>query len=386
MRLKSVTYREYVGSPQFWCLEKMTYGPRMLIVGRNSAGKSRSISVLASLAKNISGRQPPGLSGDYFAEFDFDGRTYTYEVRYREGEVEHERIVIDKKEYLSRGAGGFGKIVAEKIGGGLMIDFQLPPNILAATARRDAVQHSFIEPLFEWADSLRHYQFAGIAQGALAVFVPGAQTVDTRDQNAVAGIFREGKKLFSDEFVESIKSDLAAIDYAVDEIDLAPPVTIRVNGFGPQQPVSMCVRETGLPGVTDQLGMSTGMFRVLALLIHVNFAQFKGAVSTVLVDDIGEGLDFDRSCRLIELLRDKALQHGFQLIMSTNDKFVMNHVPLEEWTVLHRDGNTVHVRNNENSKSAFDEFKFTGLSNFSFFEMNAVEMARETDDEEGRDA
>ncbi|KVF71008.1 hypothetical protein WS75_22795 [Burkholderia sp. FL-7-2-10-S1-D7] len=128
------------------------------------------------------------------------------------------------------------------------------------------------------------------------------------------------------------------------------------------------------------------MFRVLALLIHVNFAKFKGAVSTVLVDDIGEGLDFDRSCRLIELLRSKSQQHEFQLIMSTNDKFVMNHVPLDEWTVLHREGSTVHVRNKENSKAAFDEFKFTGLSNFSFFEMNAVEMAREADDEEGRDA
>ncbi|WNC90611.1 hypothetical protein RI103_04415 [Paraburkholderia sp. FT54] len=386
MRLKSVTYREYAGSTQFWCLEKMTYGPRMLIVGKNSAGKSRSITVLASLARNISGRQPPGLSGDYFAEFDFDGHAYTYEVRYSEGAVEHERIAIDEREYLSRGVGGFGKIVAEKIGGGLVMDFQLPPNILAATARRDAVQHSFIEPLFEWADSLRHYQFAGIAQGALAVFIPGAQAVDIRDQNAVAGVFKEGKKLFSDEFVESIKRDMSAIDYAIDEIELAPPVTIRVNGFGPQQPVSLCVREAGLPGVTDQLGMSTGMFRVLALLIHVNFAQFKGAVSTVLVDDIGEGLDFDRSCRLIELLRDKAVQYGFQLVMSTNDKFVMNHVPLEEWTVLHREGNTVHVKNNQNSKAAFDEFKFTGLSNFSFFEMNAVEMAQEIDDEEGRDA
>ena len=60
--------------------------------------------------------------------------------------------------------------------------------------------------------------------------------------------------------------------------------------------------------------------------------------------------------------------------MSTNDKFVMNHVPLDEWTVLHRSGSVVHVRNHENSQAAFDDFKFTGLSNFSFFEMNASEM------------
>lgn len=386
MRLKSISYREQANNTQFWCLEKLTFGPRMLIVGKNSAGKSRSINALAALARNISGRQPPGSSADFSVEFDWDGRTYLYELRYNEGAVEHETIKIDGREFVSRGAGGFGKILAEKIGGGQLIDFQLPPHILAATARRDAVQHSFIEPLFEWADALRHYQFAGIMQGALAVFVPGAQPVDFYDQNAVAGIFREGKKLFSEEFVESIKRDMSAIDYSVDEIDLAPPVTIRITGFGPQQPVSLYVHETGLLGITDQLGMSTGMFRVLALLVHVNFAQFRGAVSTLLIDDIGEGLDFDRSCRLIELLRDKSLQYGFQLIMSTNDKFVMNHVPLEEWTVLHRDGSTVHVRNNENSKATFDEFKFTGLSNFSFFEMNATEMSQEINDEEGSDA
>ncbi|HEF4837290.1 AAA family ATPase [Burkholderia vietnamiensis] len=384
MRLKSLTYQEYVGSPQFWCLEKITYGPRMLVVGKNAAGKSRSINVLASLARNLSGRQPPGQSGEYSAEFDNGEHAYTYEVAYSAGEVQRERIVIGEKEYLSRGVGGFGTIFAEKLE--TAIDFQLPPNILAATARRDIVQHSFIEPLFEWADSLRYYQFAGIMQAALALFVPGVQAVDIRDQNAVAAIFKEGQKLFGNEFVDSIKKDMALLDYAVDQIDLAPPVTVRFNGFGPQQPVSLYVREAGLSGVTDQFGMSTGMFRVLALLIHVNFAKFKGAVSTVLIDDIGEGLDFDRSCRLIELLRKKSQQHGFQLIMSTNDKFVMNHVPLDEWTVLHREGSTVHVRNNENSKAAFDEFKFTGLSNFSFFEMNAVEMAREVDDEEGRDA
>ena len=156
-------------------------------------------------------------------------------------------------------------------------------------------------------------------------------------------------------------------------MNLAPPISVRFNING-AQPVSLSVKERTLPGITDQLGMSTGMFRVLALLIHVNFAQFKGSASSVLIDDIGEGLDFDRSLRLIELLRRKAEIYGFQLVMTTNDKFVMNHVPLEEWTVLHRTGNVVHVRNYENSKRAFDEFKFTGLSNFSFFEMNSVEM------------
>jgi predicted site-specific integrase-resolvase len=90
----------------------------------------------------------------------------------------------------------------------------------------------------------------------------------------------------------------------------------------------------------------------------------------VVIDDIGEGLDFDRSCRLIELLRKKAKLSGTQMILSTNDRFVMNHVPIEEWSVLKRSGNRVQVLDYQNSRELFEEFKFTGLSNFSFLEMD----------------
>jgi hypothetical protein len=382
MRLKSISYCEWQGAPQEWRLETLSFGPRMLIVGKNAAGKSRSLSITAALARHLIGVQPLSISGDYVATFDLDGRLYIYELQYRETQVIHERIVIDGVEHMSRGIGGAGKIVAEKLGSGDPIDFQVPPNTLAAVARRDAIQHSFVEPLFEWANSLRYYQFGGMAQGALAVFIPMGQQVDDRDQNAVVGIFRDGIKRFDKPFVESIKKDLAAIDYEVNDVDLGAPVSVRFAPGG-LQPVSINVKEKGLPGITDQISMSAGMFRVLALLVHVNFAQFKGSASSVLIDDIGEGLDFDRSCRLIQLLRDKADEFGFQLVMSTNDKFVMNQVPLDEWTVLHRSGNVVHVRNYENSRAAFDDFEFTGLSNFSFFEMNSVEMTSDVPVEMG---
>jgi hypothetical protein len=364
----------------------------MLLVGKNTAGKSRSLNLTAGLARTLAGQQPPSLSGNYVAEFDNNGKVYIYELHMEEGNILHEKLTIDEKQFLIRGGNGVGKIFAEKIGEkGTDIDFQLPNNSLAAVARRDAIQHKFIEPLFQWADSLRYYQFGNIQQGMLAFYNPGALPVNDRDQNAVVAIFRKGVELFSDEYVASIKNDMSMIDYNVDEIAIAPPISIRLNVQGAfptlgSSPVSINVKEAGLKGITDQLGMSSGMFRVFALLIHVNYAQFNGSISSILVDDIGEGLDFDRSCRLIELLRFKAEKYDFQLIMSSNDKFVMNHVPLDEWVILQRTGNTVHVRNNENSKAAFEDFEFTGLSNFSFFEMNAVEMDDETHGDEAQDA
>ncbi len=99
-------------------------------------------------------------------------------------------------------------------------------------------------------------------------------------------------------------------------------------------------------------------------------AQLTKKPTCILIDDIGEGLDFDRSCRLIDLLREKAKASGVQLVLSTNDRFVMNRVPLEEWSVLQRQASTVRVLNYDNSRELFEEFKFTGLSNFSFLEMD----------------
>ncbi len=121
--------------------------------------------------------------------------------------------------------------------------------------------------------------------------------------------------------------------------------------------------------------MSQGMFRTLSILAQVNYAMMKHTADCILIDDIGEGLDFERSSVLIELLRDKAKQSRFQLVMSTNDQFVMNQVPLEEWSVLQRHGSRVTVKNYENSKEAFEYFKFVGLSNFAFFEMDFVNGA-----------
>lgn len=112
--------------------------------------------------------------------------------------------------------------------------------------------------------------------------------------------------------------------------------------------------------------MSQGMFRALALLIQVNFAQRSSTGGCLLVDDIGEGLDYERSTALIELLIEKGRRHGIQLIMATNDRFVMNKVPLEYWCVIQRTGAHCKIYNYKNCKQTFDEFKLTGLNNFDF--------------------
>lgn len=372
MKLNSIRYSEFQGEPKEWTLDEVRLGDKNLIVGRNSTGKSRTLSVIGSLARALSGTQqsiPP--SGDYRCEWESsDGVIYVYEYSIKQSRVISENLTIGDKIFMERWEGGFGSILFEKIGDGVFMPFQTPENEFALVKRRDATQHGFIEAIYQWAAAVRHYSFgSAFGKEHLAVFVPSGPGVDERDANQVVGVFRNGKRDYGLEFSSQIAKDMQFLGYSVDSVDIGFPTSVPPDGL-PSELQSLKVVEQGVVAEVDQLVMSQGMYRVLALLTHVNYLQFKASSTCLLVDDIGEGIDFERSCKLIDLLRRKADESNIQLIMSTNDKFVMNSVPLKEWTVLSRVGNHVRARNYENSKEKFDEFRFTGLSNFSFFEMD----------------
>jgi hypothetical protein len=221
---------------------------------------------------------------------------------------------------------------------------------------------------------VRIYYFGrSLGKDHWAVFTEeGDGKPDERDPNVVVALYRQAEKELKEDFKRAVISGMSELDYNVEEIGIRPPISIRVISGPPGEMVGLYVKEKGLPGITDQHSMSQGMFRSLSLLIQVIYSQMAKKSTCILIDDIGEGLDFDRSCRLIDLLRRKAQESNVQLIMATNDRFVMNRVPLEEWSVMQRQGNHVRVRNYENSRQLFKEFKFTGLSNFSFLEMDLV--------------
>jgi hypothetical protein len=369
MRLEQINYIEFSGQEHEWSLSELELGQVNLVVGKNAAGKTRTLNIIGGLA-NIILNPFLGISdGNYSADFDRDGSIYRYELVVTNRQVDSELLYIDGVCVLSRGADGVGEIEYNQLG--KKLQFQAPSNILALSTRRDDIQHPFLSPLYQWAAESRHYRFnSDMPKTAVMVLVDGAPEPDERNQVQVAGLFRRGIKKYGPEFVDAIKTDLGEINYYADDVFLAPP-KIEIQGM-PGPYLALCVKERDLKAITDQFSMSDGMYRALTILIFVNYYKFSGLSGTLLIDDIGEGLDFDRSCRLIGLLRSKALESKVQLIMSTNDKFVMNLVPLEEWSVLDRRGSSVFVRNYKNSKQVFDDFKFTGLSNFSFLEMDVL--------------
>ncbi|OWK45366.1 hypothetical protein FRUB_01697 [Fimbriiglobus ruber] len=193
---------------------------------------------------------------------------------------------------------------------------------------------------------------------------------DGKNPGEIIGVFLRAKRDFPDLFERGVLRDMDRVGYPIDSINVGPLVSVRYEIALVNEVVAIRVQEKNQKGLTDQAGMSQGMFRVLSILILINYMECKQQSACLVIDDLGEGLDFERSCLLIDLLREKTEKSKIQLIISSNDKFVMNEVPIVEWSFLQRSGGTVRVRNVENSRELFEEFRFTGLSNFSFLEMD----------------
>jgi len=161
------------------------------------------------------------------------------------------------------------------------------------------------------------------------------------------------------------------VGYTISDIGTKTPLSL-LSDEGEEiildgEPQYLYVQESDLAEKTEQAFMSQGMFRALSLIIQINYSLLAGKPSCILIDDIGEGLDFERSSAMIQVLISKAETGLVQLIMTTNDRFIMNGVPLEYWSVIERKPGIAKLHNIYNSKQVFDEFKFTGLNNFDFF-------------------
>ncbi len=78
-------------------------------------------------------------------------------------------------------------------------------------------------------------------------------------------------------------------------------------------------------------------------------------------------MDYQRSSKIIELLIDKLDKSQIQLIATSNDRFLINAVDLKKLNLLERKGHFIFSYNYQNNKEKFDEFIYTGLSNFDFF-------------------
>ena len=236
-----------------------------------------------------------------------------------------------------------------------------------------------MEDIYKWSSSLRFYEFGTqLGKYTLAKLPPTTELLkaktDTKDSDYVVEIFVLGKREHS-EFTQRIIDDMNRIGYQITKIETKVPSFFKSN-ISPLEnsdedsdnlPKFLYVQEDGLKSVTEQSEISQGMFRALSLFIQINYAILSDQPSCIIIDDIGEGLDFQRSSAIIKLLIEKAKTGLIQLIMTTNDENIMNGVPLEYWSVIERQPGVAKLHNYSNSPEQFEQFKHIGLNNFDFF-------------------
>jgi len=368
MLLKSLEYSEYEGTPREWVLDHFPLGQVNLLVGKNASGKTRTLNVITGLANLLSGdRQPTLDSGKYRVQFDKDGEDLEYSLGFQHGKVVSESFTKAGKPLMTRSKDGQGEIFAEKQG--VPLAFQAPEDQLVAVARRDKIQHPFFDDLYNWGKAMRSYQFGTeLGRTRAAVSTPSAaQAVNPKDAEAVVNLFLAAKQQY-EAFVDSVKGDMTSVGFPLDDI-CTDNISVKSNALN--EVLVLTVKEPDIPTKIAQTLLSQGMFRALSLVIHLNYCFFSKTPSLIVVDDIGEGLDYQRSSALIKLVMAKAKKSSIQLLMSTNDQFVMNIVPLEYWQIIQRTGGKVTVYNQRNARGVFDKFNFSGLSNFDFFTSGA---------------
>ena len=87
----------------------------------------------------------------------------------------------------------------------------------------------------------------------------------------------------------------------------------------------------------------------------------------VVVDDFGCGLDYQSAPIVTKALLESSGRSATQLILTTNNQFIVNSIPLDYLSVIERCSGNVRLHNIFNSQDRFEEFKFIGLNNFDLF-------------------
>ena len=345
MRLTHFSYSE----TSWKITEELPLQTANLLVGKNSVGKSKTIrslgNVISFLLQQNDSLRHENLSA--FLCFEDGKNIIIYSFICSKGEITYESLSVNGETYLQR----------DKETATLRQEAINPPaNKLILHVRRDTVQYPYIEKIMLWAE-----QACGLSFNEMDV------AGDNSTMSYILGQQQDLYTLFKSlpqNAVSHIISEAQSLDYPITKIeDLTIGDTFKKVVF----------HEEGVKSILIDRFLSKGMFRTLYLLIYIEYLSRQASPSLLLVDDLCEGLDYERSTKLGKLLFEFCLEHNIQLIASSNDTFLMDVVDLKYWNILQRKGSQISSINIQNNPELFEDFRFTGLSNFDFISSDYIQ-------------
>lgn len=362
MRLKSLAYKENSTRKDlnFWELDKLSLNDRNLIIGKNATGKTRILNILHNLARIIQFPQiiqSPHivLNGDWSASFiDENNQIFEFMVNWENSKIINESIKINGCRKLERNSYS-AKIFSEVSSS--WQEISPPQDRLVLHVRRDRNEFPFLETLFFWATSVRGFSFANTSPNLIEI--PG-NPFQLSSLNAVPSALDQ----LSDIQLTKVLKQLENVGYPLEAAS-----TGLIEGLPPTAKI-VFFKERGINNPLKQFEISQGMFRAFSILTIIEFLRSQGSVGVILLDDLGEGLDFERSKKLAEIIFGEEKDSKIQFIATSNDSFLTNVVPLEDLTICYRSQQIVKCLNYSNSKEKFDSWQQLGLNNFDLFSSN----------------
>ena len=344
MLLKSFDFKE-----SGWTLSGLSpLGKSNLLVGRNSTGKTRTLNALRkTIAFMRNDLSYPNFK-DFAAEFVFtdpqnDAGEMKYVFQLKEGKVVKEALVVDGK-YIIKRTKSEATLFGAKI--------NPPAEKLVVQARRDTA-YTEIEALMVWAEGVVNISCADIIN--LTVLLQKSFYTPERFSDIVDKL--------TDEDLKAVKANARKLEYCITEMK-----TIKSSEMKFVQ-----IKERAVENRIMDVSLSNGMLRVLYILSFLEYIKHNNKLSLLLIDDLGEGLDYRRSTCLGEMVFEYCKNNGLQLIASSNDAFLMDVVDVADWHVLRRENNKVEVLNKAKEPELFRKFRISGLSNFDLFSSDFID-------------
>jgi hypothetical protein len=339
-----------------WEIKDLEFDNANLLVGKNSTGKSRTLSTIDLLYKMLTQKRNLNWGGKWeivFQTANKDIIEYSFSTGYQKSGVTHEIIKYNGADVLKRDIPD-SAIVKNSLTG--TVDIIYPPaDKLVLHVNRDVKKYPFLEEIVSWAEDSFGFKFGNISSYARF----NKQEYDLL--TAVEDIPVLFKRL-SEDHRQKIVEDMNDIGYNVENISVSERADITI----------LTVKENGINKTLPYYTLSQGMFRALAVLIYVEYLLSRKRPATIMIDDLCEGLDFSRATRLGKKIFSTCETNNIQLIATSNDGFLMDVVDIKYWNVLLRKGKAVSAINIKNHPALFEEFKFTGLSNFDFFSSDYI--------------
>lgn len=360
MIISALKYTRYAGEPREWSIignnnEYAYFGNLNLLVGKNASGKSRTLNVIREIANLLSGqvdlKQALSPSENFEIIFSEDNHQYKYILEFKSRIVTNEILSLDNNILLDRN----NNILLDSTNQN--ISFEVQGNELVITLL-DKDKIPYFKNFVEWGRSLRNYLFANqLEKNRLVKDYTQINENDREidDPDVLIYTFNKGREQFGETFVSDIMSGMQDLGYYISDIDIEE----KDGWYG------LVIEEEGEYTVS-QREMSQGMFRALSLFIMLGYARLMDISFCMLIDDIGEGLDFESSKKMTDIVIKKVNKSNMQFFMTTNDRHIMNQIPLRYWTVIGRQSSKSIFYDYTNSKNTFDDFKYTGLNNFDF--------------------